>query len=179
MMLIMSVAVSCRRVIARSSSFQLRMLGAAEDSDTDLSDSDERQRDSTCLRPPQIYIKVSSSSSPPFAISLYLGLLTLIAASFPVWLGDILYNPISTAPLPVAGTTDIKTVCVSVCAITHQAECYFSCAYMSSHVKVVHMRKSSALRCFGATYFQLFGVLNTCKELKRLLSSLHLLIFPA
>lgn len=108
-MLIMSVAVSCCRVIARSSSSQLRMLGAAEDSDTDLSDSDERQRDSTCLQPPQIYITVSSSSSPPFAISFYLGLLTLIAASFPVRLGDILYNPISTAPLPLAGTTDIKT----------------------------------------------------------------------
>ena len=30
----------------------------AEDSDTVPGDSDERQRDSTCLRPPQIYIQL-------------------------------------------------------------------------------------------------------------------------
>lgn len=58
---------------------------AAEDGDTDLADSDERQRDSACPRPPQIYITLSSSASPPFHLSispLNPGLLTLIAASF-------------------------------------------------------------------------------------------------
>lgn len=59
---------------------------AAEDGDTDLGDSDERQGDSTCPGSPRIYITLSSSASPPFHlfISLHPGLLTLIAASFPV-----------------------------------------------------------------------------------------------
>lgn len=50
-MLITSVAISCCRVIAGSTSVCLRMLGVAEDSD-----SDERRRDSARLQPPQIYI---------------------------------------------------------------------------------------------------------------------------
>lgn len=62
MVLIMSVAISCRRVIAGSGE------DAAEDRDADPGDSDERQRDSEDLSPPlpvptQIYI---TASSPPF-----------------------------------------------------------------------------------------------------------------
>lgn len=74
MMLMMSVAISCCRVIAGSRSFSSqRMLGAAEDSDTDLGDSDERQRDSTRLKLPKIYITVSSlflSSFSPLHLPL-------------------------------------------------------------------------------------------------------------
>lgn len=133
-MLIMSVAISCCRVIAGSRSLSLRMLGAAEDGGTGPSDSDERQKDSTCLRPPQINITVSSSSPPPFnlSISLYPGLLTLIAASF-LYDWEI-YNPISTAPCLWLGPARTNTYTLKkhrhlhlltqtrVCAITHQVD---------------------------------------------------------
>lgn len=67
MMLITSVAISCCRVIAGSTSVCLRMLGVAEDSD-----SDERRRDSARLQPPQIYITVPPSSLPLFHLSVLL-----------------------------------------------------------------------------------------------------------
>ncbi len=122
-MLIMSVAISCCRVIASSGSVSPRILGAAEDSDTDL--GDKRQRDSTRLRPPQIYITPSSSSPPTafhLSISLYPGLLTLIAAFFSYdW---EIYNPISVAALPVAGTTHIKiTKNTHTCIGSRKEEC--------------------------------------------------------
>lgn len=67
MMLITSVAISCCRVIAGSTSVCLRMLGVAEDSD-----SDERRRDSARLQPPQIYITVPPSSLSLFHLSVLL-----------------------------------------------------------------------------------------------------------
>ncbi len=201
----MSVTISCCREIARSRSFSLRMLAAAEDSDTDLGDSDERQRDSACLRPPQIYIAVSSSSSPPFhlSISLYPGLLTLIAASF-LYDWEI-YNPISTAPCPWLGPPRMYTHAAHTkhkktphsnkthtCACSRKqecvqslieltCECFFSTVCMSPCVKALHMRKSSAGRVdvLGAAYLRFYGLFNSCKELNRMLPLPHFLILPA
>lgn len=52
---------------------------------------------------------------------------------------------------------------------------------MSSHVKVLHMRKSSAGRVdvLGQLIYNSSGLFKSCKELNRMLSLPHMLMHPA
>lgn len=188
MMLIMSVAISCCRVICS----ERRMPGAAS-SDTHSNwqwRETKRQRASHTEADLHYGFLLLLSSPPPFHLSVSLlthRLLTLIAASF-LYDWEI-YNPISAAPRLWLGPLPYTQVhkkshthsqkkkknthrtsmhrerVQTLVKLTH--ECFFSSVYMSSHVKVLRMRESAcrrSRRCFGATYLQFRGLFNSCER---------------
>lgn len=183
MMLITSVAISCCRVIAGSTSVCLRMLGVAEDSD-----SDERRRDSARLQPPQIYITVPPSSLSLFHLSalLHRWAPDLNSSLSPVRLGKYIIQSARAPCLWLEPQTYTYAFTHEKKKVTHNQRMQIRvcvCKRSSTwHLGAFSAlaRERSAGRCFGATCFKFLGPFWICaKELERILPLRHLLLLPA